>query len=64
MGFSIKRIDKIGNDSTIGNIHEDYHNGECAILFPAAELEELESGLKYLVIDFRDYLVLIYPGKR
>ena len=43
MGFSIKRIDKIGNDSVIENIHEDYHNGECAILFPAAEIEQIES---------------------
>ena len=64
MGFSIKQIDKIGNDSVIENIHEDYHNGECAILFPAAELEEIGAGLRYLVIDFSDFLILIYPGGR
>ena len=64
MGFLIKRIDKIGNDSVIENIHEDYHNGECVTLLPAAELEEIGADLKYVVIDFNDFFILIHPAKR
>jgi hypothetical protein len=63
MGFEIRRIDKINNDSVVDRIHEDYHNGDCVILNPLSELETIGDDLKYLVVDFNDYLVLIYPKK-
>lgn len=63
MGFKIKRIDKINNDSVVDRIHEDYHNGDCAILVPLSELETIGDDLKYLVVDFKDYLVLICPRR-
>jgi len=61
MGFKIKRIEKINNDSVVDRIHEDYHNGDCVILVPLSQFETVGDDLKYLVVDFKDYLVLIYP---
>jgi len=61
MGFKIRRINKINNDSVVDQIHEDSHNGECVILVPLSQLETIGDDLKYLVVDFKDYLVLIYP---
>ena len=61
MGFKIRRVDKINNDSVVDQIHEDYHNGECVILVPLSQLEMIGDDIKYLVVDFKDYLVLIYP---
>ena len=61
MGFTLRRIDKSGNDSIIEGIHEDYHNGDCVFLFPLTDLEALTEDLKYLVADFIDHLILIYP---
>ena len=63
MGFVIKRIDKTDNDSVVDRIHEDYHNGECIFLLPVSELETVGDNLKYLVVDFKDRLVLVYPHK-
>jgi hypothetical protein len=61
MGFTIRRVDKTNNESSIESIHEDYHNGDCTFLSPMANLETLSEDLKYLVIDFSDHLILIYP---
>ena len=63
MGFVLKRIDKIGYDSIIEEINEDYHNGGCIILQPLNELDEINDNLKYFVIDFTDFLILIYPSQ-
>ena len=63
MGFIIKRIDKTDNDSVVDRIHEDYHNGECIFLLPVSELETIGDDLKYLVVDYNEYLILIYPQK-
>jgi len=63
MGFVIKRIDKTNNDSVVDRIHEDYHNGDCIFLLPISELETIGDDLKYLVVDFRDHLILICPYK-
>jgi len=63
MGFIIKRIDKTDNDSVVDCIHEDYHNGECILLLPVSELETIGDDLKYLVIDYKKHLILIYPKK-
>ena len=63
MGFKIRRINKSYNYSVVDRIHEDYHNGECVILVPLSQLETIGDDLKYLVVDFMDYLVLIYPKK-
>jgi len=63
MGFVIKKVDKINNGSVVDRIHEDYHNGDCAILVPLSELETIGDDLKYLVVDFNNYLILIYPHK-
>ncbi len=61
MGFAISRIDKAENDSIIEGINEDYHNGDCIILNPTNKLEDINADLKYLVVDFNEYLILIYP---
>jgi hypothetical protein len=61
-GFRLKRIDKAGNESIIEAIHEDYHNGKCIFMVPSGEHETLSEDLNYLVVDFADHLVLIYPG--
>jgi len=63
MGFKIRRIDKINNDSVVDRIHEDYHNGDCVILVPVSESETIGDDLKYFVVDFKDHLVLIHPKK-
>ena len=63
MGFILKRIEKIGYDPIIEEINEDYHNGECIILQPLNELDEIKDDHKYFVIDFTDFLTLIYPSK-
>jgi len=63
MGFVIKRIDKTDNDSVVDRIHEDYHNGECVILVPLSELETIGDDLKYLVVDYKEYLILVCPKK-
>ncbi len=63
MRFKIKRIDKINNDSVVDRIHEDYHNGDCAILIPLSELDTIGDDLKYLVVDSKDHLILVYPQK-
>ena len=63
MGFVIKRIDKTDNDPVVDRIHEDYHNGECVILVPLSKLETIGDDLKYFVVDYEEYLVLIYPNK-
>ena len=63
MEFVIKRIDKTDNDPVVDRIHEDYHNGECVILVPLSELETIDDDLKYLVIDYDEYLLLIYPKR-
>jgi hypothetical protein len=61
MGFTISRIEKVNSDLTIEEINEDYHNGDCAILKPINKLEEIKDNLKYLVVDFGENLILIYP---
>ena len=61
MGFIIRKVDKINNDSVVDHIHEDYHNGDCVILVPVSESETIGDNLKYLVVDFKEYLILIYP---
>lgn len=61
MGFAINRIDKLENDSIIEGINEDYHNGDCIILNPINTSEDINADLKYLVVDFNEYLILIYP---
>ena len=63
MRFASRRIDKNGNESVIEEINEDYHNGECIILQPLNELDEIKENLKYFVIDFTDFLILIYPSQ-
>ena len=63
MRFKIKRIDKINNEDVVDRIHEDYHNGDCIILVPLSEMEAIDDYLKYLVVDFKDHLILIYPQK-
>ena len=63
MGFASRRVDKIGNESVIEEINEDYHNGECIILQPLDKFDEIKDNLKYFVIDFPDFLILIYPSK-
>ena len=63
MGFASRRINKNGNESVIEEINEDYHNGECIILQPLSELDEIKDNLKYFVIDFTDFLILIYPSQ-
>ena len=61
MGFTFKRIDKVGNESLIEEIHEDYHNGLCILLEPSSKTESFGENLNYMVIDFLDHLVLVYP---
>jgi len=61
MSFTFKRIDKAENESLIEEIHEDYHNGLCILLEPSGKSESFHEGLNYLVIDFCDHLVLVYP---
>ncbi len=63
MGFGLRRVDKNGNESVIEEINVDYHNGECIILQPLNELDEIKDNLKYFVIDFTDFLILIYPSQ-
>ena len=63
MGFGLKRVDKIGNESVIEEINQDYHNGECIILQPLNEFDEIDVDFKYFVIDFVDCLILIYPSE-
>jgi hypothetical protein len=63
MGFLIRKVDKINNDSVVDRIHEDYHNGDCIILAPLSKMETIGDDLKYLVVDFNEYLILIYPQK-
>jgi RNA-binding protein YhbY len=63
MRFASRRVGKNGNESIIEEINEDYHNGECIILKPLSELDEITDNLKYFVIDFTDFLILIYPGQ-
>jgi len=60
MGFASRRVDKNGNESVIEEINEDYHNGECIILQPLNELDEINCNFKYLAIDFTDFFILIY----
>ena len=62
MRFALRRIVRNGNESTIEEINEDYHNGECIILQPLSKLDEITDNLKYFVIDFTDFLILIYPS--
>lgn len=45
----------------LNRINEDY-NGECIILQPLNELDEMNKDYKYFVIDFSDCLILIYPS--
>ena len=61
MGLSIKKVDKIGNDSIIEEIREDYHNGECEFLPSALYQEQIRTDLRYLVVDNDDHMLLIYP---
>jgi len=61
MGFTIRQIDKAGNDSVIEEINQDHHNGDCTFLRNLDDHEMLNDNLKYLVVDFNDHLVLIYP---
>ena len=61
MGFTFKRIDKAGNESLIEEIHEDYHNGLCILLDSSSNAESFSENLNYMVIDFLDHLVLVYP---
>ena len=61
MVFASRRVDKNGNESVIEEINEDYHNGECIILQPTNEFDEINDNFKYFVIDFTDFLILIYP---
>ena len=63
MGFVFKRIEKIGYEPFIEEINEDYHNGDCIIMQPMNELDHIKDHTKYFVIDYKDYLVLIYPSK-
>ena len=62
MGFRIRRISKEGNEAMLENINSDYHNGECLFVEPFSELEKITSGIMYLVVDYSDHVVLIYPG--
>ena len=62
MGFSIKKVDKLGNDSVIEQIRDDYHNGDCEFLLPASYTDELRDDLRYLVVDHGDYMILVYPN--
>jgi hypothetical protein len=61
MGFTFRRIEKAGNESLIEEIHQDYHNGLCILLEPSGAPEVLGADLSYMVIDFHDHLVLVYP---
>jgi hypothetical protein len=63
MAFVSKRIDKIGHDSIIEEINEDYHNGECIILQPLNELDEIKENINYIVVDYNDFLIQIYPSQ-
>jgi len=62
MGFTLRRIDKSGNEAIIEEIHEDYHNGRCIFLSSSGDLETLIEELSYLVVDFADHLIIVYPG--
>ena len=42
-------------------INSDYHNGDCIFVQPASDLETVTAHIKYLVAEFPDYLLIIYP---
>jgi hypothetical protein len=60
MGFTIKRIDKAGNEALIEEINEDYHHGLCLVLEASSSEELCAENLNYVVIDFLDHLVIIH----
>ena len=61
MGFVSRRVDKNGNESELEEINEDYHNGECVISQPLDKIDGINWDLKYLAVDFNDFIILVYP---
>ena len=61
MGFKLQRVNRDGNESALEIINSDYHNGNCIFIQPSSELEAITADLKYLVAEFSDYSLIIYP---
>ena len=64
MHFVFKRINLDEDILEIDQIHRDVLDGDCAIVYPINSKDYLSSSIKYIVVDYDDHLLMIFPGTK